>query len=97
MIVQSATLSDLILAVAKAGGVAISSLSTPENPVGLSEFSVELKFSCTFNVSSDTTLQLQYYMLSVEEKIKFDYQEELGLTVKMVLRPLPTSEQSSAG
>ena len=96
MIVQTKSLSDMIVAIANAGAVAIQQLSTAENPVGLSEFSVELKYSCALDFSSTTNIGVTYYALSVDEKIKCDYKEELAMTVKLIIKPLPKKEEQSS-
>ena len=89
MLDKTEQLSKLIIATAKAGGEAQKVLSTADQPVGLQRFEVEVKYTCSFEVASDTEITLKIWVLDVKEKIHVGWKEELSVTIKMTLIPLP--------
>ncbi len=80
-------LSGYITAMAVSARVAQAVLSAGTDPMTVKEFKFKVNISADFQVTSETDVSLNIWVLSIKEKLTIDYKSHWGLEIDCTIVP----------
>ena len=80
-------LSGFITAMAASARIAQAVLSAGTDPMTVREFKFKVNISADFNVTSETDIGLNVWVLSIKEKLTIDYKSHWGLEIDCAIVP----------
>ncbi|MFT3767139.1 MAG: hypothetical protein QM820_16705 [Minicystis sp.] len=89
-VASTAELSTYIIGLAGAARVAQATLSSGTDPMTIQEYRFKANISSSFSVNSETSVGLNIWRLSIQEKITIGYKAEWGLEVECKIVPTVT-------
>lgn len=80
-------LSGYITAMATSARVAQAVMSAGSDPMTIKEFEFKVNISADFGVKSETDIAMNFWIISLKEKLTIDYKEHWGLDIDCKIVP----------